>query len=447
MMDVFRANPFTAMGLPRNTNPRGPPLQSPTDSSHIPAPPELQRRSTKRPLSPEVVGQKRKARAKRARTQPPFVIPFPATGPQEMFAHEFKIDIPCRSPDAPRAGADYQGKTHFQPCHSPNPVNANEHPSALPIVSAPDVQDVVMGYPEEHESVALSHWSHIPHSFTSIPILASPQPCPLEAAQRPQHVRHFFLPVPLPVQAMPRWHNMMSTPAGSVTQVGAAGCRVPIDEHGYYTTDATQQSSILSVRVVHPRARNSSSAASGKPKSKTLYPCPLCPRDFQLPNGLALHLKWHDRVDNPTQDPSPYRTLVFNAPPASDPEAQPFQSEPGPPCPRGLLPVELPEPNRDHGDQIPSPPPSALFVSNPVRFDCVASGAFPGSHVNPGSYGQQPREQTFVANTLQLNYHASFSSFDGHLCLAPLDGFPVLQPLPFEQHISATGVQCIVPPS
>jgi len=39
---------------------------------------------------------------------------------------------------------------------------------------------------------------------------------------------------------------------------------------------------------------------------KPLYACPLCTRGFQLPNGLALHLKWHDRVGNLTTNPTPY---------------------------------------------------------------------------------------------------------------------------------------------
>lgn len=52
------------------------------------------------------------------------------------------------------------------------------------------------------------------------------------------------------------------------------------------------------MRVIPERAHTfrPSVAAVAPPMQKPLYACPHCPRDFQLPNGLALHLKWHERV-------------------------------------------------------------------------------------------------------------------------------------------------------
>jgi hypothetical protein len=53
----------------------------------------------------------------------------------------------------------------------------------------------------------------------------------------------------------------------------------------------------MPIRVTPGRAHTfRPSVAPAPAPQKLLYSCPLCPRDFQLPNGLALHLKWHDRV-------------------------------------------------------------------------------------------------------------------------------------------------------
>ena len=56
--------------------------------------------------------------------------------------------------------------------------------------------------------------------------------------------------------------------------------------------------SAMPMRVIPEREHTfrPSVAAVAPPIQKPLYACPRCPRDFQLPNGLALHLKWHERV-------------------------------------------------------------------------------------------------------------------------------------------------------
>lgn len=51
---------------------------------------------------------------------------------------------------------------------------------------------------------------------------------------------------------------------------------------------------------IHSRPPSATSLIT-RPRSP-FYACPLCPRDFKLPNGLALHLKWHDRVSGSTSN-------------------------------------------------------------------------------------------------------------------------------------------------
>ena len=53
--------------------------------------------------SPDATEQKRKNRTKRARIESSPVVPFSATGPQEMFAYEFRLDTPYERTGFPRA--------------------------------------------------------------------------------------------------------------------------------------------------------------------------------------------------------------------------------------------------------------------------------------------------------------------------------------------------------
>lgn len=57
------------------------------------------------------------------------------------------------------------------------------------------------------------------------------------------------------------------------------------------------------------------------------------------------------------------------------------------------------------------------------------------------SYERQPQECALFHDVIQLNHNAALS-VDNNTYLAPLDGLPVLQPLPFEQCHSTTGQLC-----
>jgi hypothetical protein len=60
------------------------------------------------------------------------------------------------------------------------------------------------------------------------------------------------------------------------------------------------------IRVIpeRPQTFRPSVAPAAPSIQKPLYACPLCPRHFQLPNGLALHRKWHDRVGPSATNPN-----------------------------------------------------------------------------------------------------------------------------------------------
>jgi hypothetical protein len=103
---------------------------------------------------------------------------------------------------------------------------------------------------------------------------------------------HLFPPsVPLSV-AMSLYLEDPSNPAVSAPPQGIEA-RHQFEEYGRGALPPA-----MPMRVIPERAHTfrPSVAAVAPPIQKPLYACPHCPRDFQLPNGLALHLKWHERV-------------------------------------------------------------------------------------------------------------------------------------------------------
>jgi hypothetical protein len=179
MMDVFRANPFSAVDPPRTTSTTSPSLDNSTDPNGSQCKVEglhRARSATKHMLSPDAIEQKRKTRPKRARIQPPSVVPFPSTGPQEMFAYEFRLEIPYRStgisPDE-----DYRRSGELLPSYSlARTVDDREHLYIPRPVAAYGSEDASMRSLVEHEDVELS-----------LP-LRLPYPCPLMTSKtRPEY--------------------------------------------------------------------------------------------------------------------------------------------------------------------------------------------------------------------------------------------------------------------
>src|SRR6267142_2729630 len=107
-----------------------------------------------------------------------------------------------------------------------------------------------------------------------------------------QHSHLFPTSMPLPTQ---RYLEDPSNPAISVPSQGLDDSTTRFDGYG-----CSPLPPAVPIRVIPERAQTfrPSLAPVGLSIQKSLYACPLCPRDFQLPNGLALHLKWHDRVGN-----------------------------------------------------------------------------------------------------------------------------------------------------
>ena len=294
MMDVFRANPFTAMDLPCTTSSALPSLDNSTNPSSVQCKIGVLHRprsTTKHILSPDPVEQKRKSRTKRARIQQPSVVPFPSTGPQEMFAYEFKLEIPHRSiglsPDE-----DYRRCGDLHPSYSLTRVlDDREHSYAPRPVVAYSSEDVAMRSPPGRGYVELSLPPRLPY----------PSSCSASIPPRTRSEHHMqsslypLFPVPLWTH-MPSHLREPSSPVTTTPQQEIDDYRPQSDEHG-----CSSLPPVVPLQVMLERAQAYRPFVVQKP----LYACPLCPRDFQLPNGLALHLKWHDRVKkSPTFYPS-----------------------------------------------------------------------------------------------------------------------------------------------
>jgi hypothetical protein len=290
MIDVFRANPFTAMdqsSIPDTTPPS-------LDNSINPGSAECKvgdsrhsRSAAKHILSPDAVEQKRKSRTKRARIQSSPVVPFPSTGPQEMFAYEFRLDIPNQDTGFSRAGGFRRCGDLLRSYPPSRDMDGHENLIAPRPVVAYDSEDVCLRLPVDREDVGLSllpprltySCSHTASIFQKTRSENSMQPPHLVPSSVP-----FLIPVPLRLEDP-------SNPAVSAP-LQAIEARSRFQAYGHSALPPA-----MPMRVIPGRAHTfHPSVAPAAPPQNPLYSCPLCPRDFQLPNGLALHLKWHDRV-------------------------------------------------------------------------------------------------------------------------------------------------------
>ena len=159
MIDVFRANPFTAMDQPHITGTTPPSLDNSTHPDNAEckvADLRHSRPAGKHMLSPDAIEQKRKARTKRARIQSSSVVPFPATGPQEMFAYEFRLDIPNQDTGFTRV----EGYRRCRDLHRPYPLSrdmdGHEHLLAPRPVVAYRSEGVSLPLPVDTVDVGLS---------------------------------------------------------------------------------------------------------------------------------------------------------------------------------------------------------------------------------------------------------------------------------------------------
>jgi hypothetical protein len=265
MIDVFRANPFTAMDMPLVTS-TAPPLDSsmnPNTAERKVAGSHRARSAAKHILSPDAVEQKRKTRTKRARIQSPPLVPFPATGPQQMYAYEFRLDPPYEGTGFSRP-EEYRKYGDSPPsCSLSRGTDGRDHLLVPRPVSAYNQEGAFLRLP------VVRDWSE----------------------RCMQHSHLFPTSMPLPIQRS-TYLKDPSNPAISTPSQGLDDSTTRFEGYGC--------SPAVPIRAIPERAQTfrPSLAPVSLSIQKSLYACPLCPRDFQLPNGLALHLKWHDRVGN-----------------------------------------------------------------------------------------------------------------------------------------------------
>lgn len=434
MMDVFRADPFAAMDLPPPSTIH-PSLDDPTDnSSHCKIEGLHNTRSaTKHVLSPDAVEQKKKTRRKRARIQSPHVVPFPSTGPQEMFAYEFRLEIPYRSIRS-SLHDDYQRRGDLHASYS----------SARAVDDRARLHNPrpVMVYGSEDPSMRSSLEQDMELSL-------SPQlqyPCSLMASAPPKikpehHMRPSHYPL-FPVPFSTHMSSRLKGPFSSATPISGIDDYQPqFDEHGRCPLPhaVPTQGAQERARYYHLSAVSTASLVQ-----KPLYACPLCPRDFQLPNGLALHLKWHDRMEEITQNPGRHLSRRV-APGQPNTESRPLGT-------RGARLAQIPAQEESTISGLPSLRYVTPQVANLVQAESVSKPLecglmfvaladilfelqitsssheqYPSSAL---SYERQPQECALFHDALQLN---NMDNNNTNTYLAPLDGLSVLQPLPFEQ--------------
>ncbi|KAH8994526.1 hypothetical protein EDB92DRAFT_1815046 [Lactarius akahatsu] len=324
MMDVFRANPFTAMDLV--TSIAADSIQC-TKGGFLRAAPTTKRKLSKSPG--EAAQPRRKGRTKRARVHSLPVIPFPATGPEEMYAYEFRVDV-----DPPY-------------CNMESSCVENNWRSNRPSLSRP--------YGNEHLLTARSGVAY-----------RSEDPSPPHARMSP-------------------WFGPVSNSSAPTSHVD--------NDESWTRFEECVCSSLPSAVPTQVTMEDIQTHTS---PPKLLYACPLCPRDFRLPNGLALHLKWHDRVSGSTRNLAMWQAQPRNR------TVKVTRAELGQPEGRHLSNIQSPF----QGDGLQGP------SSVPAETE---------QYMNLLSFEDQPQECALFHDVLQLNDHAS-PPLETDTYLAPLDG-------------------------
>ncbi|KAH9174864.1 hypothetical protein EDB89DRAFT_1904101 [Lactarius sanguifluus] len=401
MMDVFRANPFAAMDLLRGTNTT---LDSSiaadsiqcTNGGLLRAAPTTKRKLSKSPG--EAAQPRRKGRTKRARVHSFPVIPFPATGPEEMYAYEFRVDV-----DPPYWNTEFSCVENNQWSNRPSLSGpyGNEHLLAARSGMAYRSEDTCMRLPVDRMDAALSLSLLSPFSYPYSHDASFSGRAGSEHHMYPCHLPFPSAPLHAP---MSPWFGPVSNSLVPTSRVDNDESWTRFEEHAYSSLPSAIPTQVMMEDIqTHPTS--STLLATSPPK--LLYACPLCPRDFRLPNGLALHLKWHDRVSGSTN------LAMWQAQPRNR-TVKVTRAELGKPEGRYLNNIQ--SSFQGNGLQGPSSVPAETE-----------------QYMNLLSFEDQPQECALFHDVLQLNDHAS-SPLETNTYLAPLDGLSVLQPLPFEQY-------------
>ena len=358
MMDVFRANPFAAMNLSRTNSTTPSSLDNSTDADSLLEFSDNARPVAKRTHSPVAVEQKKKCRTKRARIQSPPVVPFPATGPQEMFAYEFRLDIPHENTSF-FCVEDYPRGRDLPPSYSWSGT-MNGLVAPRPVVAyRPEDTCMRLAMGDENFPSRLSY----PYSRSAlIPQKAGPE-------HRIQSSYHPLFPSVPHSTPVPSCLRATSNTVASSSQLAADGSWSRFEEYACNPPPAAVPMQVLPERIQASRPLAIPAALS---MQKQLYACPLCPRDFQLPNGLALHLKWHERVGGSIKNAAPRQSQPVGH--QSPPRVPHMESSPL--DVRGLGLTQLPIQDTSQGGStssgFPSPSYTALQGANPAPAGSVS---------------------------------------------------------------------------
>lgn len=152
-----------------------------------------------------------------------------------------------------------------------------------------------MRLPVDREDAALPPPSHFSYSYShnsSFPARAS-----TGHHMHPLHLP-FFPSAPLHAQTSPCFEALSNSlvPASRVEN-DESWTKFEERECGSLPSAVPTQVKTEKIQTRRPSA----TSLATSPRNPS-YACPLCPRDFKLPNGLALHLKWHDRVSGSTSN-------------------------------------------------------------------------------------------------------------------------------------------------
>ncbi|KAI0056210.1 hypothetical protein BV25DRAFT_1921140 [Artomyces pyxidatus] len=444
MIGVFRADPFSNeasaaapdLGAYSQTSvqsegaaQQGHRIPVPSDcasySSAMPSPEGAAQRPTKRshPDSP-VNGKKPRIRRRRVETSP--ALPFPATGPLEMFSHEFMVETENHAVNHPQGSVYVPAQSVAQDA-SARWVEQGRLPDdsrAMDIDAKPYYGPTFggIGVPAP------------PLSLVSYPQSSNVPSAPHQTYYEPA----YHVPTPhrlvLPAFELSQstslqsgWNLLTHTRSHSFQQVpNSASSYTTVYNPGY---DAHSSYQPPGVRV----------RTNSLPAHDDSYMCHLCPRSFQLPNGLALHLKWHDRVagqdDAQSKMQSAFDASVDHS--WSHGEAMVEDRE----FSRSGYAADLDgdcgssQPFGSAHDRNYSAPWSDAAYQHPVG---QSSHSYLGNptyeplyHYNPVPHNGYSRPDSALFPMAQQRTEVLTPG--GSVLLAPLDGLPPLEPLAFGQ--------------
>ncbi|KAI0049221.1 hypothetical protein FA95DRAFT_924475 [Auriscalpium vulgare] len=271
MIGVFRADPFSSSDTSSGPPAPGAYTHTVTPSLCRPPPPP-KRTHTGSPAA----GRKRSSKRRRVDSAPP--LPFLATGPQEMYTHEFRVHMQDCAEATEHMHARHAADSRAYAAAASDAYGRWIAPHPAEQAQPMDV-DVAQHRPVGYDAEADRGLA--PAMYT--PMLGYPRSPPPAFAE----------PHPDGAFAEPTYHvptpHRLFLPAFELSPSSLSSWEYDAAQHPQ-THDAPLAAAPRLRTTALPPPRYALDTQGG-------YVCPLCERGFQLPNGLALHLKWHERVE------------------------------------------------------------------------------------------------------------------------------------------------------